>query len=163
MNLTLPRDDERADCTFGQFIDDDGTVECQTLEPPKNHPVPGRRRIPAGVFTCRLRYSPAHGHAVYGYVDVPGFSDVEIHAGNELLDTKACTVVGATRGKLAVNGQLLNAVLNSKPTLDAFMEARGCPEYKTLTSDSAVAAWIEEHPDAAEFTVTITDPPPAAA
>jgi hypothetical protein len=92
--LALARDLEKVDCTFGTFRNA-GVVECQTLEPPSAHPMPDRRRIPAGRYLARLRYSPAHGYAVYGYVNVPGFSDVEIHPGNDVLDTKACTLVGA--------------------------------------------------------------------
>jgi hypothetical protein len=155
--LQLARDVEKADCTFGTF-QNAGAVECQTLEPPKAHPFPERRRIPAGRYLARLRYSPAHGYAVYGYVNVPGFSDVEIHPGNDVLDTKACTLTGNSRGTIDIGGTTYDAVLASRDAFKAFMTARGCPLYKSLTSWDAVRDFVLHHPEAECFWVTVTDP-----
>ena len=152
--LRLERDDLRDDATLGTFVNETGDVECQTLEPSKTHPVPGRRCLPPDTYLVYLRFSPERGHAIYGYEDTHGFSDVEIHSGNDELDTRACTIVGTERGTLSG----MHAVLNSRVALDAFMTARGCPNYTALTSVTAVEAFVASHPAAAAFTVIITEP-----
>ncbi len=155
--LYLRRDTEKVDCIFGSFVNSSGTTECQTLEPPKAHPVPGRRCIPAGRYIARLRYSPGHGYAVYGYMNVPGFEDVEIHPGNDVADTKACTLVGDSRGTVDIGDAVYDAVLNSRDTFKVFMTARGCPDYKSLTSWDMVRDYVLAHPDCETFTVEVSD------
>ena len=140
------RDDSTTARTFGTWPEDDGSVVYQTMEPGI-----GPELFSPGNFTLRLRYSPHHGHAVFGYKNVPGHQDEEVHAGNRVRDTLGCTILGMTRGTLG--GE--DAVLQSGVALDTFMAKRGCPEYRTLTSEALVDAWIAAHPDLAEVPLTV--------
>lgn len=139
------RDTGDANGTFGTWPEDDGSATYQTLEP-----APGDELIPLGTYTLALRYSPHHGYAVFGYLDVPGHSDEEVHQGDTVTDTLGCTVLGLTRGVL--HG--VPAVLQSGVALDAFMAARGVPQYRTLTSPELVTAAAVP-----SFSLTITARP----
>lgn len=100
--------------------------------------MPGRRAVPAGHYSAKIRFSPHHGYAVVGLYGIPGYSDVEIHPGNDVYDTLACILVGNTRGYLISHGQTLDAVLNSRVTFNALMFALGWSDYKSLTTWDAV-------------------------
>lgn len=66
---------------------------CFTLEPPIRHDGAKPRAIPAGRYRVTWRYSPRHSANVPHVEDVPGFSEIEIHAGNFPHDTEGCTLV----------------------------------------------------------------------
>ena len=98
------------DGTFGRINDSNNNRLCYTCErtPNDDHPC-----IPVGTYTFTAYNSPTKG-AVWITQDVPGRSDIEIHAGNTEDDSLGCILVGDSLG--IVNG--LNAVLNSKVTLE---------------------------------------------
>lgn len=152
--MILQRDSQDTWASFGTMHTDAGTVECQTLERPwiGNHQ--GISCIPAASYTCSLRFSPHHGFAVFGVDDVPDRSDIEIHAANLPTQLLGCIALGQSRGTLDEHP----AIMASQAAIDAFMTARGCAEYRTLTTDALVQAWIAAHPEGSRFTLTVRDP-----
>ena len=146
--MIVQRDSQDAVRTFGVMFTDDGTKECETIEKPWDNNAPGTSCIPAGSYTARLRYSPHHGFAVFGLVDVPNRSDIEIHAANLASQLLGCIALGESRGQ--ING--VDAVMASQHAVDTFMAARGCAEYRDLRSDQAVT-----NADVPDFTLTVVD------
>lgn len=74
-----------------------GAPQCFTLEPvydPTQTIKP--RAIPAGRYQAELIVSPEFGFKVLRLLNVPGFTNVEIHPGNAPSNTLACTLVGET-------------------------------------------------------------------
>jgi hypothetical protein len=134
--LLLQRFPSLADSTLGG-ISIDGLFCCFTLED-QSQPVKiaGETRIPAGTYSVKLR---AEGgmHAKYAarfsdhkgmlwLQDVPGFTFVYIHIGNDDDDTLGCILVGDTaniEGTLArseqayrrIYGTISNAILAGEP------------------------------------------------
>lgn len=97
--------------TFGELSDDTGEIQhVYTIERPKtgDHPC-----IPAGVYDVEQYTSPKHGD-VWQVMNVPGRSNIEIHAGNfAIKDSLGCILVGDSLG--TIDG--VPAVLNSVKTL----------------------------------------------
>ena len=91
---------------------------------------------------------------VHGLVDVPNRTDIEIHAANLPTQLLGCIALGESRGQ--VNGA--DAVMASQNAVDTFMAARGCAEYRSLTSQSLTDAWIDAHPAPSTFPLAIRDP-----
>ena len=58
--------------------------------------IPGETAIPAGKYRVALHDSPKFGR-VPKIHNVPGFSDILIHAGNRAADTRGCLLVGFIR------------------------------------------------------------------
>lgn len=56
--------------------------------------VPGGTAIPAGVYKVTLEDSPRFGPDTLTINDVPGFTSIRIHAGNDIDDTEGCILVG---------------------------------------------------------------------
>ena len=152
--MILQRDSQNDSRTYGTMAREDVTVECQTIERPWLDNQSGVSCIPAGTYTCSLRFSPHHGFAVFGVDQVPNRSDVEIHAANLASQLLGCIALGESRGTL--NGQ--DAVFSSQAAVDTFMAARQVAGYRELTSAALTAAWVEAHPDASTFSLTILNP-----
>ena len=161
-DCTLQRDDVTTARSFGTltFVGDSSPT-FDTLEPGANNNAPGRSSIPARAYRYRLRFSPIHGIALFGALNVPGRNDVEIHSLNwvvnpetEKRETEGCQGVGHDRAVL--EGE--DAIEHSRQALDEFMAAQGVPNYRELTTAASVFAFIDAHPSAAEFTLTICDP-----
>lgn len=89
----------------------DGALQCFGLEDAiRAEKIPGRTCIPAGLYRLALR-TTGRFHARYAedprfrdihrgmieLVDVPGFSDILIHAGNTARDTRGCLLPGRFR------------------------------------------------------------------
>ena len=72
-----------------------GRAMLVTLEPPK-------AIVPPGQYKLRLRWSPRFKRKLFEVADVPGHTDVLIHPGNTIKDTKGCILVGTTREGRAV-------------------------------------------------------------
>jgi len=66
-----------------------------TLEPPE-------AIVPPGQYKLRLRWSPRFKRKLFEVADVPGHTDVLIHPGNTIKDTKGCILVGLRREGEAV-------------------------------------------------------------
>ena len=84
----------------------------------------GASCIPAGCYSCRMQYSPAHGREVYTLQDVPCRTDVEIHLGNWCgdldkgyrSDVMGCILLGMALTRM--EGQ--DAVIDSKHAVAEF-------------------------------------------
>lgn len=68
---------------------------CMTLELPWLGNTRNVSCIPRGSYIIRPWVSNEHGQ-VYRFDEVPGRSDILIHAGNFLRDTQGCILVGTT-------------------------------------------------------------------
>jgi hypothetical protein len=78
-----------------------GRHQCFTLEDfvREGEKVPGATAIPTGRYALRVNYSRRFNMVLPILVDVPQFSGVRIHAGNDAGDTEGCILVGRTRGE----------------------------------------------------------------
>lgn len=54
----------------------------------------GKTAIPIGTYAVKLYDSPKHGLQTPELVGVPGFSHIQIHAGNTAADTDGCLLPG---------------------------------------------------------------------
>ncbi|MCL1888996.1 MAG: DUF5675 family protein [Desulfovibrionaceae bacterium] len=103
-----------------------------TLELPWKDNLPKCSCVPPGVYTCRARLSPRFG-MVIAVADVPGRTDILIHAGNWAgdaglgfrSDSRGCILPGRTLGELA--GQ--RAVLGSREALEDLLVWAGEDEF----------------------------------
>ena len=122
MKLRLARRWFTERSTIGQCYVDD-IFECFVLEdvvrrdpdpstPANEAKVPGRTAIPAGRYRIVMRQSPKFG-VVPELLDVPGFTDILIHAGNTDADTQGCLLVGRERGpdRVGMSRAALDALL----------------------------------------------------
>ena len=105
MRLTLQRVVEMPEATLG-VLSVDGTPLCWSLEDQAQPggKVPGETRIPSGVYAVRL-YTAGRLYSTYArrwpwhrgmleLQDVPGFTCVLIHPGNDDDDTRGCLLPG---------------------------------------------------------------------
>ena len=111
MNLYVYRDTLKPGVTLGKLYID-GVYFCETLEDemrtgPK---VKGATAIPCGTYAVRLTMSPRFDRVMPLVANVPGFTGIRIHAGNDADDTEGCLLVGTAPGTL--NGK--PAVLDSR-------------------------------------------------
>lgn len=108
MKLTLYRLPSNEFGTLGVLYD--GPVWlCLTLEDPWNDNKAGISCIPAGTYQC-APHNGAKYKNVWKLKNVPGRSDIVIHAGNTHLNTRGCILVGKTVGQL----DHIPAILESK-------------------------------------------------
>ena len=110
MELMVNRDVFTEDSSLGQmFVNDE--FECYTLEdkyrevegvPISTWKVPGETAIPLGRYEVQLLLSPRFGYVTPHVLNVPGFTNIEIHPGNTNLDTEGCILVGTQRNEDSV-------------------------------------------------------------
>lgn len=104
MEMILERFSSGPDSTVGVLYVPSGFRFFTCEDEFRENKVAGKTRIPAGHYKIRVR---THGgfHARYGgrypwhrgmleLEDVPGFSDILIHIGNNHIDTRGCLLVG---------------------------------------------------------------------
>ena len=117
INLVLLRKWRGDDWTQGELYLN-GKLECYTLEDTVREDgikLPGRTAIPAGCYEIAITESPRFKNALLPLLlDVPNFTWIRIHAGNDPEDTDGCILVGSVRAK--------GAVLSSRIALDKLME-----------------------------------------
>lgn len=121
---TLTRNDTGDEGTFGELLTDTG-AKFFWGELPWRDNKHDRSCIPDGVYVCTWRKSPKFGFC-YHVENVPGRSDILIHAANYVGDTKkkkradvlGCMAPGEAIGEL--NGQ--RAVLRSRDALATFID-----------------------------------------
>lgn len=141
MILTLIRKWYTDASTVGELYVD-GVFECYTLEDMVRAPgvkIPGRTAIPAGVYTIEITESPRFKMRLPILLDVPMFTFVRMHAGNDADDTEACILVGKRK--------VLNMVLDSRAALAALlakMEAHEAAESAEAVSDKIKIVIINE-------------------
>lgn len=140
---TLQRIKQNSTATFGEMRDAIGLHLCFTLERPyvdANHDGitdKGVSCIPAGTYRVKRRWSPKHHRNVYGLLDVPGRSDIEIHSANDARELEGCIALGTGFGEI------------DTPKFGAGYGVRG--------SRDAVAAF-EKVVGVDEWTLTVIDP-----
>ncbi len=122
MNWTIKRN-YQPDVTLGTLYNASGNEFCKTLELPFLDNQNKISCIPEGQYSYIKYNSPHLGRDVLLLQNVPNRSMCEIHNGNTVLDIQGCAVVGAKYGKMEIDGQVYDAVLNSKPTLDKVIAA----------------------------------------
>ena len=100
MEITIKRINKTNDYTIGQmFIDDE--YFCDTLEDTVRDltnvkdKIYGRTAIPAGTYSVILDYSGHFKKLLPHILDIPFFSGVRIHSGNDVEDTNGCILVGS--------------------------------------------------------------------
>lgn len=92
----------------------DSVIFCYTLQPDVNDP--NRFYLPAGDYLCR-RFHGEKWKDTFEVI-VPGHTALLFHPGNIEEESKGCTLLGETTGKLKGD----RAVLNSGATFKAFMD-----------------------------------------
>ena len=107
MELLLARKHMTERATVGDLFLD-GRFQCYTLEDrvrtddpltvaDEGAKVYGATAIPEGRYRISMTYSPRFKKVLPLLHDVPGFTGVRIHAGNDDGDTEGCILVGRTR------------------------------------------------------------------
>jgi hypothetical protein len=97
------------------------TLEDYVREGPK---VPGATAIPAGRYAIKVNYSPRFNMVLPILQDVPGFTGIRIHSGNDHEDTSGCILVGRTRAE--------DWIGESKAALGDLMFALTLPAFITI-------------------------------
>lgn len=98
------------------------TLLCYTLEdaireiagvPVEQWKVAGETAIPAGRYRLTFEDSPRFGPDTLTVNDVPGFTGIRIHAGNDDADTHGCLLVGSAiqRDPAGDGGNVLHSVV----------------------------------------------------
>lgn len=78
-----------------------GKPFCYTLEDevrPVGEKVMHETAIPYGTYNVQMTYSPKFGKVMPLIADVPGFTGIRIHSGNDQDDTSGCLLVGFGKG-----------------------------------------------------------------
>ena len=108
------------DGTFGTLLIQRGVrglvPVCLTLENPWLNNDPKVSCVPAGSYNCDIIQSPSKGR-VYTLRNVPGRTNILIHAGNTTHDTIGCILLGTALGEF--NG--VTGITSSQSALAAFM------------------------------------------
>ena len=84
--------------TIGELYVDD-QWECFTLEDVvRETKIPNETAIPEGKYRVITTYSERFKRVLPLLLDVPGFTGIRIHSGNDNSDTSGCILVGQTHG-----------------------------------------------------------------
>ena len=83
-------------------LDVDGIFQSYTLEPVTRQDDLKPRAIPEGSYPLKMLHSDRFGKDMPHVLGVTGFTEVEIHPGNYPADTKACLLVGKSKGVDAI-------------------------------------------------------------
>jgi len=103
MELILKRTNKAKDFTEGELYLMTGNVPqliCATLEPTWRDlrhgeaKVMGQTAVPEGRYQIEMRHSPTFKRLMPYLCEVPNFSQVMIHPGNTVADTRGCILVG---------------------------------------------------------------------
>lgn len=141
---TIQRIKQNSSATFGEMRDASDTRLCFSLERPyvdANHDGltdKGVSCIPAGTYRVKRRWSPKHQRNVYGLLDVPGRSDIEIHSANDARELEGCIALGTEFGE--VETKKFGAgygVRHSKDAVAAFEQTVGVDEWMLVIKDVA--------------------------
>ncbi|TRX72574.1 DUF5675 family protein [Carboxylicivirga sp. M1479] len=121
MELKVVRYSSSEESTLGLLLID-GVFACYTLEDEhRDVKVAGETRIPAGRYRIQLRtfgghhwrymkrYGAEFHKGMLQIMDVPGFTDILIHKGNDDDDTAGCLLVGDS----ATNNQVKDGFIGS--------------------------------------------------
>ena len=104
MNIELYRNTFTRKSTSGILLVNN-IFECYSLEDTNRNlesggtKILGETCIPKGKYRIELYDSPKHGKETLQLVNVPQFSNVQIHGGNKPDDTEGCILVGNERSE----------------------------------------------------------------
>lgn len=101
MELTLNRIFLGTVATIGELWVNNSHL-CDTLEDrvrPEGEKVYGKTAIPEGTYEVKLTYSPRFKKILPEILNVPNFSGIRIHKGNQSSKTEGCVLVGTWDGK----------------------------------------------------------------
>jgi hypothetical protein len=102
MKLSLHRQGSLAGATIGKLCIE-GIFACSTLEDEvreipgqsvQSWKIAGVTAIPAGIYRVTLEYSHRFGPDTLTLHDVPGFTYIRMHAGNDVTNTEGCILLG---------------------------------------------------------------------
>lgn len=98
MNILLFRRSEINDATLGTLMvvhNSNILFQCATLEPKvREKKIMGCTAIPSGTYEVKYQYSSKFAAQMPFLQNVPNFSGVMIHVGNEVKNTQGCILVG---------------------------------------------------------------------
>ena len=125
MNLLVQREPSSLGATYGKLFVD-GVYECETLEdvvreisgqPVELWKIQNETAIPEGRYRVVLSDSVHFGGRLTPLLlEVPGFTGVRIHCGNDEFDTDGCLLVGTNRRTLTTaEGQTLPEIAICAP------------------------------------------------
>lgn len=141
LKLTLQREPSRDDGTYGKLTLPDGT-SFVTLELGWRNNKPRMSCIPAGIYPVRTKDSPKFGKGVYRVDNVPGRSEILIHAGNKAgnvekgqkSDVQGCIMLGTQKSMMG--NQI--AIANSQPAMESFKRKMGGRPFVLTILDGGV-------------------------
>lgn len=97
MTLYLTREPTLAGATIGMLYADEDRL-CYTLEDAiRTEKIPGETAIPPGRYRVVLSWSPHFKRTLPSVLNVPKFTSIRIHGGNDPSDTDGCILVGMER------------------------------------------------------------------
>lgn len=98
MHLRLIREPTSANTTLGILLIN-GVFQCWTCEDAlREVKIPGETCIPAGTYRITIARSMRFARPLPRLHDVPNFTDILIHPGNDASNTQGCILVGLSRG-----------------------------------------------------------------
>lgn len=104
-NLTLKRVYPTDDYTIGELYIE-GEYFCDTLEDTvREKKIAGKTAIPYGKYEVIVNRSPRFKRELPLLLDVPNFTGIRIHRGNDAEDTSGCILVGENK----VKGKVINS------------------------------------------------------
>ena len=114
MELTLNRFQFTETTTLGTLHVDD-RLECYTVEdrvrvdpnpltPQNEAKVYGATAIPEGTYDVDITFSPHFQKSMILLKNVPSFTGIRVHGGNDHLDTKGCILVGDKLSGWSIKG-----------------------------------------------------------
>ncbi len=95
VQLILQRFASKNGATMGILLDPVGEFVCFTLEDKQRQvKVAGETCIPDGIYEIKVTLSEKFDRFLLELLDVPGFTGIRIHRGNQIGDTMGCILVG---------------------------------------------------------------------
>ena len=123
MKIIITRTVSNRQCVFGrlQVFDNAGFTlyRCYTLELPNLKNKARISCIPAGTYKAAAHKSPKNGRCIQ-LSDVPNRSFIQIHAGNSVVDTLGCILVGEYYRMF--NPEHAYELINSRIALSAILK-----------------------------------------
>jgi hypothetical protein len=123
MELLLQRDSYTTLSTQGK-LSKEGVFLAETLELPKKDGLPGSA-IPAGRYRVTVAFSPHFQRRMPLLVGIPNRSEIEMHWGDYVEDTRGCILMGLTRGVNSIY-RTRDAFAIVFPLIDESDQKEGC-------------------------------------
>lgn len=131
MHLTLKRQPNAFGTPGKLYVDD--VFECDTLEDVVRDDgvkIWGQTAIPYGTYEVDITYSPRFKQMLPILLNVPNFTGIRIHPGNDVDDTEGCILTGVASGNTIMGGTSRPAFLKLFKKLFA---ARAANERVTIS------------------------------